>query len=228
MTVPLKILTIDDEMQIRKLLKISLECEQYQVLEAPSGKDGVQMAATHRPDLILLDMGLPDLGGLVVLQRIRQWSSVPVIILSVQNDENSIISALDQGADDYLVKPFNTNELMARIRVVLRRSETSNPDPIFQSGPLKVDLAKHQVTVNDKLIKLTHTEFDLLVCLIRHAGKVLPHRQILKEVWGPNAIEHTQYLRVYVQHLRQKIEKQATLPQLLTTEPGIGYRLNIL
>ncbi len=228
MTVPLKILTIDDEMQIRKLLKISLECEQYQVLEAPSGKDGVQMAATHRPDLILLDMGLPDLGGLVVLQRIRQWSSVPVIILSVQNDENSIISALDQGADDYLVKPFNTNELMARIRVVLRRSETSNPDPIFQSGPLKVDLAKHQVTVNDKLIKLTHTEFDLLVCLIRHAGKVLTHRQILKEVWGPNAIEHTQYLRVYVQHLRQKIEKQATLPQLLTTEPGIGYRLNIL
>ncbi len=228
MSTPLKILTIDDEMQIRKLLKISLECEQYQVLEAASGKDGLQMAATQRPDLVLLDMGLPDLGGLIVLQRIRQWSSVPIIILSVQNDETSIISALDQGADDYLVKPFNTNELMARIRVALRRSENNNADPIFQSGPLRVDLAKRLVTVHDKPVKLTHTEFDLLICLIRHAGKVLTHRQILKEVWGPNAIEHTQYLRVYVQHLRQKIENQATLPRLLTTEPGIGYRLNIL
>ena len=228
MSTSLKILTIDDEAQIRKLLKISLECEQHQVLEAATGKAGLQIAATSPPDLILLDMGLPDMEGLEVLKRIRQWSQVPIIILSVRNDENSIISALDQGADDYLVKPFNINELSARIRVILRRSESSLQDPLFQSGALKVDLANRLVTLHDSPIKLTATEFDLLACLVRHSGKVLTHRHLLKEVWGPNAVEHTQYLRVYVQHLRQKIEAEPTLPKLLITEPGIGYRLNVL
>ena len=220
----IKILIIDDEAQIRKLLRISFESENYSVEEVSSGSDGLKLIKTMKPTLIILDLGLPDMDGIEVLKNIRSWSTIPIIILSVRNDERSIITALDNGAEDYLTKPFAIGELFARIRAVLRKRSEANKGPIFKSGTLKVDPVSRITTVNGKEIKLTSTEYNLLCTFIKYAGRILTHSQLLKEVWGNESIENSQYLRVYVGHLRQKIEADPSNPKFIVTEPGIGYR----
>lgn len=220
-----QVLVIDDEVQIRRFLTISLVGSGYTVHEAGSGQEGLFLAAKVRPDLIILDLGLPDCDGVDVLRQLREWTQTPVIILSVRDADREKVSALDAGADDYLTKPFSTDELMARLRVALRHGQPAPDLPIFHSGDLQVDLTRRLVTVAGETVKLTPTEYALLRLLIQHAGRVLTHRQILKEVWGPAYSEETHYLRVYIAQLRQKLEKQPALPQLLTTEPGVGYRL---
>jgi len=227
MTDPLKplILIVDDEPQIRRLLTVTLEANGYKVLPAVTGQEGLILAAQHRPALIILDIGLPDLSGKDVLTRLREWSNVPVVILSVQSDEKGKVAALDAGADDYVTKPFNTEELLARLRVALRHTVKQDEASVFQVKDLVVDLATRHVTVNGKEIKLTATEYDLLRLLVRHAGKVLTHRQILREVWGPGHDNDTHYLRVYIAHLREKIEKNPEQPELILTELSVGYRL---
>lgn len=222
------ILAIDDEIQIQRFLKIALESHNYRVILASTAKEGLQLAALNKPEVVILDLGLPDQDGRDVLRDIRDWSQVPVIILSVRNDEETIISALDGGADDYITKPFTTGELLARIRVCLRRTQTTDQEAVFRSGELEVDLMAHNVSRRGELVKLTATEYNLLRFLIRHAGKVLTHRQILKEVWDPLSVDQAQYLRVYIAHLRQKLEKDPSHPMLILTEPGIGYRLQVL
>jgi two-component system, OmpR family, KDP operon response regulator KdpE len=219
-----KIFVIDDEIQIRRLLRVSLDSQGYDVEEAASGKEGLKMFPLIQPNMVLLDLGLPDMDGQEVLKSIRKISSIPLIILSVRNDEQSIIQALDSGADDYLAKPFHTGELFARIRLVLRKSMPTDPVPVFESGELRIDFTARLVTVGEKEIKLTATEYDLLSAFVRHAGKILTHRQLLKEVWGGQSVEQNQYLRVYVGHLRQKIELDPQKPTRILTEPGIGYR----
>ena len=219
-------LVIDDEPQIRRLLTISLEADAYRVLTAATGNEGLVLAAQHRPEIILLDLGLPDLGGLEVLQRLREWTPTPVVILTVQDAEAEKVAALDGGADDYVTKPFNTGELLARLRAARRHSDKSRPaEPVFQCGDLAVDLVARRVTRKGQPVKLTATEYALLRLFIQHAGKVLTHRQILREVWGPPHEEHTHYLRVYLAHLREKLEKNPANPTLLLTESGVGYRL---
>jgi len=218
-------LVIDDEVQIRRLLKISLEANGYRVFEAANGESGLAEAAQRRPDIVVLDLGLPDLDGVTVLKRLREWSSVPVVILSVRDQEEEKIAALDSGADDYLTKPFSTGELLARLRVAQRHVKPSPDTAVFQNGNLEVDLIARMVKVKGKPVKLTATEYALLQLFVRHAGKVLTHRQILKEVWGPTYQEQTHYLRVYMTHLREKIEENPSQPELLITESGIGYRL---
>jgi two-component system KDP operon response regulator KdpE len=220
----IKILIIDDEGQIRKFLRISFESENYLVEEASSGGEGIKLTPMIQPGLVVLDLGLPDMDGMEVLKNIRSWSSVPVIILSVRNDEQSIISALDNGADDYLTKPFGVGELFARMRAIFRKKIDVAGSSVFESGPLKVNFTSRITTVNDKEIKLTSTEYDLLCTFIKYSGRVMTHGQLLKEVWGKHSTEHSQYLRVYVGHLRQKIEKDPGKPKFITTEPGIGYR----
>jgi len=219
------VLVIDDEIQIRRLLRITLEANGYKVLDAANGRDGLVEAATRRPDIVVLDLGLPDMDGVAVLKRLREWSQVPVVILSVRDRDDDKIAALDNGADDYLSKPFSTPELLVRLRVALRHAQPSDEEVAFQSGELLVDLANRHVTVKGKEVRLTVTEYNLLRLLVRHAGKVLTHRQILKDVWGPNADQQTHYLRVYVARLREKIEPVPARPTLLITEPGVGYRL---
>ena len=219
------ILIVDDEPQIRKILRITLESNNYKVIDAESGSEGVTLAAANHPQIIILDLGLPDMDGLAVLKTIREWSTVPVIILSVRNAEEDIVSALDIGADDYLTKPFNTSELLARIRVSLRRTTQINESNIFINGSLTIDLALHVVSKNKEEIKLTATEYGLLVLLSKNIGKVLTQRFILKEIWGPSYIEHAQYLRVFVGQLRKKIEDNPADPKILMTESGIGYRM---
>jgi two-component system KDP operon response regulator KdpE len=194
-------------------------------LSAVTGNEGLVLAAQHRPALIVLDVGLPDLSGKDVLSRLREWSDVPVVILSVLSDERGKVAALDAGADDYVTKPFNTDELLARLRVALRHTVKQEENSVFQVKDLVVDLATRHVTVNGKEIKLTATEYDLLRFLVRHAGKVLTHRQILREVWGPGHDNDTHYLRVYIAHLREKIEKNPEQPELILTELSVGYRL---
>jgi two-component system KDP operon response regulator KdpE len=220
----MKIIVVEDEVQVRKLLKISLESSGHEILVATNGNEAVQMAANQRPEAVILDLGLPDMDGTEVLKKIRGWSQIPIIILSVRNSEDTIIHALDSGADDYLTKPFHVGELMARIRVACRHAARGKEEPIFKSGNLEVDLSGHLVKISGEEVKLTSTEFNLLTVLIRHAGKILTHRQILKEIWGPNATEQNQYLRVYISHLRQKIEMDPDEPKMIITEPGIGYR----
>jgi len=220
----IKILIIDDESQIRKLLRISFESENYSVEEVSSGSDGLKLIKTMKPTLIILDLGLPDMDGIEVLKNIRKWSTIPIIILSVRNDERSIITALDNGAEDYLTKPFAVGELFARIRAVLRKRSETNEEPLFKSGTLKVDPVSRITTVNGKEIKLTSTEYHLLCTFIKYAGRILTHSQLLKEVWGNESTENSQYLRVYVGHLRQKIESDPSNPKFIVTEPGIGYR----
>ncbi|HKX12597.1 MAG TPA: response regulator [bacterium] len=224
---PAKILVIDDEAAIRKFLRVSLEAQGFKVEEAVSGKEGLTQAIAGRADLIILDLGLPDIEGFEVLARLREWSKVPVIVLTVRDDEEDKVRALDGGADDYLTKPFSVPELLARIRVAERHRLPASESPLFQSGDLAVDLSARTVKVSGKEVRLTATEWDILRLLIEHAGKVITHRQILKQVWGPNAVEHTQYLRVYVGHLRKKLE-QETEQSFIRTEPGVGYRLLLL
>lgn len=218
------ILIVDDEPQIRRLLTISLEANGYRVVSAVTGQEGLVLAAQHRPALIILDIGLPDLSGQEVLRRLREWSNAPVIILSVQDDEKGKVAALDAGADDYVTKPFNTDELLARLRVALRHATKKEEAAIFQTKNLIVDLATRRVTANGKEVKLTATEYNLLRFLVRHAGKVLTHRQILREIWGAGHDGDTHYLRVYIAHLREKIEANPEQPELILTELGVGYR----
>lgn len=217
-------LIIDDEVQIRRLLRVALEATGYTVHDAETGQMGLQEIALRRPDVVVLDLGLPDMGGLEVLRRLREWSEVPVLILSVRNAEADKVAALDAGADDYVTKPFSTAELLARLRVAQRRARPAEETAVFQHEGLTVDLVARRVTRDQREIKLTATEYALLAFFVRHAGRVLTHRQILREVWGPNSEEHRQYLRVYVTHLRQKIEPVPSTPVLILTEPGIGYR----
>ena len=219
------VLVIDDEAQIRRLLTVTLEANAYRVLTAVSGQEGLVLAAQHRPAIVILDLGLSDLSGQEVLRRLREWSNAPVIILSVQDDEAGKVAALDAGADDYVTKPFNTSELLARLRVALRHATKQEETIVFQAGNLVVDLATRCVTVNGCEVKLSVTEYNLLRFFVRHAGKVLTHRQILREVWGPGHDEHTHYLRVYMAHLRDKLEANPAQPKLFITEPGVGYRL---
>ncbi len=221
------ILVIDDEIQIRRFLRISLEANGYVVIETATGQDGINGVAQRRPDLVILDLGLPDMDGLDVLRRLREWTAVPVIVLSVRDSDRIKVAALDAGADDYLTKPFSLEELMARLRVMQRRVGAAQESPVFTTGKLKVDLNRRVVTVNEEIVKLTPTEYALLRYLVRNAGKVVTHRQILREVWGPEYMDETHYLRVYFAQLRQKIEDDSSIPRLILTEPGVGYRLTI-
>jgi len=218
-------LVIDDELQIRRLLRVCLEGKGYRVSEAATGQEGITLAAQHPPDVVILDLGLPDLDGVTVLKRLREWTKVPVVVLSVRDREEDKIAALDNGADDYVTKPFGTGELLARLRVAQRHAQSQTENAVFRSGALEVDLAGRSVTLNGKMVKLTATEYSLLRLFVQHAGKVLTHRQILREVWGPNYTDQTHYLRVYMTHLREKLEAEPSSPTLLITEPGIGYRL---
>jgi two-component system KDP operon response regulator KdpE len=217
-------LIIDDELQIRRLLRIMLEAQGYQVCEAQTGQEGLIQAAQCRPEIILLDLGLPDMDGQTVLKRLREWSRVPVVVLSVRDREEDKVAVLDAGADDYVTKPFAANELLARIRAAQRHAHAADT-PLFRSGPLEVDLTRRLVTLSGQPVKLTATEYSLLALFVRNAGRVLTHRQLLTEVWGPNAAEHNLYLRVYMAHLRDKLEPDPAKPALFLTEAGIGYRL---
>jgi two-component system KDP operon response regulator KdpE len=220
-------LVIDDEVQIRRLLRVVLESADYQVHEAETAAQGLTDAATRRPDVVLLDLGLPDSDGVNVLRRLREWSKVPVIVLSVRDDEEGKVAALDAGADDYVTKPFSSAELLARLRAAQRKTRPEEEISRFKSGDLIVDLTARVVTRAGQEVKLTATEYALLRLFVRHAGRVLTHRQILREIWGPKSEEHRQYLRVYVTHLRQKIERDPAAPELVKTEPGIGYRFEL-
>jgi two-component system KDP operon response regulator KdpE len=215
---------IDDEIQIRRLLRVVLEGENYQVHEAETGQAGLIEIANRKPAIILLDLGLPDMDGLDVLKRLREWSEAPVLILSVRDDEAGKVAALDAGAEDYVTKPFSSPELLARVRAAQRKTRPEEEVSVFKSGDLVIDLTARVVTRGGHEVKLTATEYALLRLFVRHAGRVLTHRYILREIWGPKSEEHRQYLRVYVTHLRQKIEADSTKPRLIKTEPGIGYR----
>lgn len=219
-------LIIDDERQIRRLLRVALEAESYVVYEADSGETGLSEIVFRRPDVVILDIGLPDLNGIEVLERLREWSEIPVLILSVQNDEAQKVRALDAGADDYVTKPFSAAELMARLRVAQRRAKPLDEVRTFSFGKLAIDLVTRMVTLEGQKIPLSATEYSLLTLFVRHSGRILTHRQILREIWGPKSEEHRQYLRVYVTHLRQKIEAEPKNPKLIITEPGIGYRFH--
>ena len=223
--IPQVALIIDDEPQIRRLLRITLEANGYRVVDAATGHDGLVQAAQRRPDAILLDLGLPDLEGGEVLKRLREWTHAPVIILSVRDREDDKVAALDAGADDYVTKPFNSAELLARLRAALRHGQPQGVDAIFHAGHLEVDLARRLVRKSGEEVKLTPIEYSLLRLLVTHAGKVLTHRQLLTEVWGAKAIEQTHYLRVHIAHLREKLEPNPSAPELIITEPAVGYRL---
>ncbi len=220
-----RVLVVDDEAQIRRFLRIGLDANGYRVYETDTGQDALIKAAQLRPDLIILDLGLPDLNGLDVLKRLRAWTQTPVIILSVHDADRDKVAALDAGADDYLTKPFSMNELMARMRVAQRHNRPEPDSTVFTVRDLQVDLARRLVTVQGESAKLTPTEFALLRLMIQHAGKVLTHRQILREVWGPEYVDETHYLRVYFAQLRQKLEADPARPKIILTEPGVGYRL---
>lgn len=226
MSTPVKstALVIDDELQMRRLLRVCLEANGYRVSEAATGQEGIVEAAQHPPDVVILDLGLPDMEGVAVLKRLREWSQVPVVVLSVRDREEDKIAALDNGADDYVTKPFSSGELLARLRVAQRHAAPASEATVFRSGQLEVDLAARVVKLKGKEVKLTATEYSLLRLFVQHAGKVLTHRQILREVWGPNYVEQTHYLRVYLAHLREKLEASPAQPELLITEPGVGYR----
>jgi two-component system KDP operon response regulator KdpE len=217
---------IDDEPPIRKLLRITLEAAGYEVDEADTARRGLLAAAERPPDAILLDLGLPDGDGLEVLRRLREWSAAPVVILSARGQESDKVAALDGGADDYLTKPFGVPELLARVRVALRHA-ARRPDanPVYRCGGLEIDLAARRVARDGAPVKLTNLEYRLLACLARHSGKVLTHRQLLREVWGPGAASEVQYLRVFVANLRKKLEPDPARPRYLHTEQGVGYRL---
>ncbi|MEO6734681.1 MAG: response regulator [Ferruginibacter sp.] len=219
-----QILIIDDEAQIRKLLQITLQSNDYQVVEAATAKEGMIAAANHPPDLILLDLGLPDEDGHSVLKQLRQWYSKPIIIISVQNNEEDIVKALDNAANDYLVKPFRTGELLARIRSALRGGTTDDTSPVLDYNGLLIDLTTRTVKKNEEVVKLTVTEYNLLTLFVKNEGKVLTHHFLLYNVWGPDFIDQSQYLRVYIAQLRKKIEDDPNRPNYIITETGVGYR----
>jgi len=224
------IIVIEDEAQIRRFLRTTLTSEGYQVIEAETGKQGLIEAATHKPDLIILDLGLPDMDGVEVVKGIREWSSVPIVILSARSQESDKISALDAGTNDYLVKPFGVGELLARIRVALRyvsSAANGEEEGVFAVDELKVDMIHRKITVGGAEIHLTPIEYRLLTVLVKHAGKVLTHQFLLKEVWGPNYVERAHYLRIYMGILRHKLEKDPARPRFLRTEVGVGYRLEV-
>jgi two-component system, OmpR family, KDP operon response regulator KdpE len=224
----MSVVVIDDEAQIRRLLRVSLETQGFSVHLAETGEEGLRLIQGKKPDVVLLDLGLPDRDGTEVLADLRRWSSVPVIILSVRNAEEEIVRLLDAGADDYVVKPFSTVELVARMRVAVRHHAPAEVTDAFVSGRLRVDLEDRAVTVGGEPVKLTPTEYGLLRLFVQHAGRILTHRQILREIWGPNADEETNYLRVYITSLRKKLEANPQMPELIVTEPGVGYRLRLL
>lgn len=221
------VLVIDDEIQIRRLVRISLAANGYAVHEAVTGSEGLAQAASLRPDAVILDLGLPDMNGLEVLQRLREWSQVPVLVLSVRDADVDKVALLDAGADDYLTKPFSMGELLARLRVAQRHSSPALDSAVFECGGLTVDLAHRAVLVRGQPVKLTKTEYALLRLFVQNAGKVLTHSQILRAVWGAAYVDETHYLRVYIAHLREKLEQDPTSPELLLTEPGVGYRLAV-
>jgi len=219
------VLVIDDEAQIQRLLRHTLEAEGYRVFEAPDGQQGLTEAVKHRPDLIILDLGLPDMDGVDVLKRFREWINIPIIVLTVRDSEDEKIVVLDSGADDYLTKPFGAGELLARMRVALRRAEPTPEAVVFKTGPLEVDLASRSVKVDGKPVRLTGIEFALLRFFVRHAGKVLTHDQIMREVWSPAHVGRVHYIHIYMTHLREKLEANPSEPKLLITEPRVGYML---
>ena len=221
------VVVIEDEPQIRRFLRAALHGQSYRLFEAATGADGLMEAASRQPDVVILDLGLPDIDGLEVIRRLREWSSVPVIVLSARGGERDKVTALDAGADDYIEKPFGTDELLARIRVALRHT-AGGPraeDALFTVGELHVDQSRRHVHIDGTEVHLTPIEYRLLTTMVRHAGKVLTHRQLLREVWGPNHVEDAHYLRVYMGQLRRKIEREPAQPRYLLTEPGVGYRL---
>ena len=220
-----RILIIDDELAIRRFLHTILSCEDFSLHEAENGHAGLAAAAAFKPDIILLDLGLPDLDGIEVITRLREWSKVPIIVLSVREHENDKVAALNAGADDYLTKPFGVGELLARIRATLRRSLQEIPEPIFTCNDLQVDLTRRLVTISGEEVSLTPTEYDILRLMVSHAGKVLTHSQILKQVWGIAYLEQPHVLRVNISNLRRKIEADPSRPRHIITEPGVGYRL---
>ncbi|HEY1115220.1 MAG TPA: response regulator [Chitinophagaceae bacterium] len=219
-----EVLIIDDEAPIRKLLDITLGSNGYAVKAAATAREGLALAANHPPDLVILDLGLPDEGGQSVLKKLREWYTAPVLILSVQNGESDIIEALDSGANDYLTKPFRTGELLARIRSALRSSLSEESQPVIGCDDLLIDLGQRTVKKNGEVVKLTATEYNLLAVFARHEGKVLTHQFLLRDVWGPGYINQSQYLRVFIAQLRKKIEADPNRPRLLLTESGVGYR----
>jgi two-component system KDP operon response regulator KdpE len=221
MNTPLRVLVIDDEPQLRRLLRLALQGKSYEVFEAESGSHGLSEAATRRADIILLDLGLPDMDGLEVLKKLREWTDTPVLVLSVRDQENVKVTALENGADDYVTKPFSTAELLARLSAIHRRRKHDDV-PVLVLGKLQMDLTNREVSLDGESLKLTPIEYNLLKLLAQNAGKILIQKHILREIWGPNSAEQAQYLRVYVSHLRKKIEGAAVE---IRNEPGIGYRL---
>jgi two-component system, OmpR family, KDP operon response regulator KdpE len=220
-----RILIVDDEVAIQRFLRTALDNGEFSLHQAENGHAALAAAVATKPDIILLDLGLPDMDGVEVIRRLREWSQVPIIVLSVREREDDKIAALDAGADDYLTKPFGTGELLARIRVALRRSLQQAPEPVFSVGELEVDLARRRVLVRGAELQLTPTEYNLLRLLVFHAGKVLTHRQILSRIWGAAYVEQPHVLRVNISNLRHKIETDASRPRYILTEPGVGYRL---
>ena len=220
------VLIVDDELAIRRLLRVGLESAEYKVIEAAAGREALSLAASHRPDLMVLDLGLPELSGFEVLERLREWSDLPVLVLTVQDEEDDKVRALDLGADDYVTKPFGLPEFLARVRAALRRAARGkDSEALFAVGDLEVDREAHQVRVAGEEVHLTATEYALLLVLVRHAGRVVTHRTLLREVWGPNATEQVQYLRVYLRQIRRKLRAGSEGAELIATEPGVGYRL---
>lgn len=220
-----RILVVDDEKQIRRMLRAALEGYGYKIGEAASGREGLSQTSIFHPDVIILDLGLPDFDGIEVIQRLREWTQIPIIVLSVREHEDDKIKALDVGADDYVTKPFSMGELIARLRAAIRRTAKSEDSPILTFGELSIDLAHRNVTIRGEEIKLTPTEYEVLKYLAQQAGRVVTHRQLLLAVWGSNYQEHSQYLRVYIGQLRHKIETDPSQPAYIITEPGVGYRL---
>lgn len=221
-----KILVIDDEKSIRKLLDMSLTTAGYNVSLAKTGKDGLLQLNSFRPDIIILDLGLPDLPGVEVMKKIRERTTTPVLVLTVKNTDTDKVALLDAGADDYLTKPFSLDELTARIRVALRHSLNLKEEPVYRSGPLQIDFNARTVEIDNEPLKLTNTEFDLLKQLVQNVGKIVTQKQLLKEVWGPAAVEQSHYLRIYFSQLRKKLEN-FSLANIIVTEPGVGYRLDV-
>jgi two-component system, OmpR family, KDP operon response regulator KdpE len=221
-----RILVVDDEPQIRRFLRAALTSHGYELSEADGGEAAIKLAATEAPDVIILDLGLPDISGVEVIRRLREWSKTPIVVLSARSQEHDKIEAFDLGADDYVTKPFGMGELLARLRAALRhRLQEAGQAPVFRSGPLAVDLVKRQVSRDGTDVHLSPKEYDLLRLLVTHAGRVVTHQQLLREVWGPAQAHETQYLRIYVGQLRAKLEPDPAHPRLILTEPGVGYRL---